>query len=265
MTPPGEGTQSLNVSYSANTNVGTATANATYAGDSNHAGASGMATFMITAATPTVTLTCPASVVYNGALQTPCSATVTDATNTEPDADRDLLEQHHRGHGDGQYHLHQRGLCHGHQVGDLRDHDRAGNGDGGQLHAVLTGPRTLLQLCVFGRLHRKPDLHQQSGLRRPGVGPVQAPGTVTPTYTNDTNFTITAVNGSVEYYAGIDDCNGNLPAERQLTGAAADAMHGDGNGRGRTEPDADGDTTQQHQRGHGDGQCQLLRRYESFG
>ncbi|MBI5822734.1 MAG: sortase [Chloroflexi bacterium] len=60
--------------YSNNTNVGTATANATYAGDANHAGNSNSATFDISQATSTVTVTCPASVIYTGAAQTPCTA-----------------------------------------------------------------------------------------------------------------------------------------------------------------------------------------------
>ncbi|HEX3123614.1 MAG TPA: kelch repeat-containing protein [Rhodanobacteraceae bacterium] len=65
---------SLSVSYSNNTNVGTASASANYTGDSNHAGSNDTKTFAITQATSTTTVTCPASVVYNGSPQTPCSA-----------------------------------------------------------------------------------------------------------------------------------------------------------------------------------------------
>ncbi|MBI5822733.1 MAG: Ig-like domain repeat protein [Chloroflexi bacterium] len=65
---------SLTPTYSNNTNVGTATANATYAGDANHAGNSNSGTFDISQATSSVTVTCPASVIYTGAAQTPCTA-----------------------------------------------------------------------------------------------------------------------------------------------------------------------------------------------
>ena len=63
--------------YTNNTNVGTATASYTYAGDANINGSSGSATFAITKANSTVTISCPASVTYNGAAQTPCSGTIT--------------------------------------------------------------------------------------------------------------------------------------------------------------------------------------------
>ena len=71
--------QSLTVSYSNNVNAGTATASATFAGDTNHAGSSGGANFTINQAPSTTTVSCPASVMYNGSAQTPCSATVTGA------------------------------------------------------------------------------------------------------------------------------------------------------------------------------------------
>jgi hypothetical protein len=71
--------QSLLVSYTDNTNAGTATASASFAGDDNHLGNSGTATFTIDKALSTTTVTCPASVTYDGNAQTPCSATVTGA------------------------------------------------------------------------------------------------------------------------------------------------------------------------------------------
>ena len=72
-------TGSLPVTYVNNVNAGTATASATYAGDSNHTGSSNSKTFAINQAGSTTTLTCPASVTYNGAAQTPCSTSVTGA------------------------------------------------------------------------------------------------------------------------------------------------------------------------------------------
>jgi hypothetical protein len=65
--------------YSDNTNAGTATAEASWAGDANHTGNTGSGSFEITQAPSTVTVTCPASVVYNGSAQTPCTASVTGA------------------------------------------------------------------------------------------------------------------------------------------------------------------------------------------
>ena len=65
--------------YVDNTVVGTATASATYGGDANHEGSSSSATFDIGKASSVTTVTCPASVTYDGSAQTPCSAAVTGA------------------------------------------------------------------------------------------------------------------------------------------------------------------------------------------
>jgi hypothetical protein len=67
------------VTYTMNTNAGTAGANATYAGDANHDGSTGSASFTIARASSATVVTCPASVTYNGAAQTPCTVAVTGA------------------------------------------------------------------------------------------------------------------------------------------------------------------------------------------
>jgi len=69
----------LTPTYMDNVNVGTAHASATYGGDANHDGSSNSATFEITKASSTVTVTCPPSATYTGAALTPCSAVVTGA------------------------------------------------------------------------------------------------------------------------------------------------------------------------------------------
>ena len=76
-TGPGLSTTDKVLTYTNNTNLGTATASYTYAGDANINGASGSAIFTIVKANPTVSLTCPPSVAYTAAAQTPCSVTVT--------------------------------------------------------------------------------------------------------------------------------------------------------------------------------------------
>ena len=66
--------------YANNINAGTATASYTYAESTNHLGSSDSETFTIGQVTTTTTVTCPAGpFTYNGAAQTPCSATVTGA------------------------------------------------------------------------------------------------------------------------------------------------------------------------------------------
>jgi hypothetical protein len=70
---------SLTVSYNDNTNAGTASASASYDGDANHHASSGSGTFTIGKASSSTTVSCPASVTYNGSAQTPCTATVTGA------------------------------------------------------------------------------------------------------------------------------------------------------------------------------------------
>jgi hypothetical protein len=59
--------------------AGTATADASYGGDANHLSSSNSASFTIDKASSTTTVTCPASVIYSGSAQTPCSAAATGA------------------------------------------------------------------------------------------------------------------------------------------------------------------------------------------
>lgn len=71
---------SVAIVYANNTNAGTATADATYAGDANHTGSTAaQVSFTISQAASTTSVTCPASVTYNGSAQTPCTANVTGA------------------------------------------------------------------------------------------------------------------------------------------------------------------------------------------
>jgi hypothetical protein len=77
VTGPNGFNQPLNVSYTSNTNVGTATANASYTGVGNYQSSNGSANFQITAAPTTTIVSCPTSVAYTGAAQTPCTATAT--------------------------------------------------------------------------------------------------------------------------------------------------------------------------------------------
>ncbi|OLB40608.1 MAG: hypothetical protein AUH11_01485 [Acidobacteria bacterium 13_2_20CM_57_17] len=71
--------QSLTPTYTSNTSAGTATANASFTGDANHIGSTDSKTFTIGQASSTTTVTCPASVIYNGSAQTPCTAVATGA------------------------------------------------------------------------------------------------------------------------------------------------------------------------------------------
>src|SRR3989441_443980 len=78
-------------SYSDNTNVGTATASYSFAGDANHEGSSDSKTFGITKASSTTVVTCPASAVYTGAAQTPCTAQANGAGMTSVDVSASLV------------------------------------------------------------------------------------------------------------------------------------------------------------------------------
>ena len=78
---------SANITYSANTNVGTATANSTWAGDANHTGSTAaQSSFTITKTTSTNVITCPASVTYTGSALTPCTDVITGAGLTTTSA-----------------------------------------------------------------------------------------------------------------------------------------------------------------------------------
>jgi subtilisin family serine protease len=77
----GAGSLSLTPSatYTDNTNVGTATASYTFTGDADHTGSSDSKNFTIDKASSTTVVSCPASVVYTGSPQTPCTVSVTGA------------------------------------------------------------------------------------------------------------------------------------------------------------------------------------------
>jgi len=67
----------LEVGYSNNLHAGSATATAGWGGDANHLGATDSVGFTIAKATSATTVTCPASVYFTGAAQTPCTAVAT--------------------------------------------------------------------------------------------------------------------------------------------------------------------------------------------
>ena len=79
--------QSVPVTYTANTDVGTVTASAAFAGTAAHKPSSASATFAITKAASTTTLDCPASVAFTGSAHEPCTAIVSGpglATSVAP-------------------------------------------------------------------------------------------------------------------------------------------------------------------------------------
>ncbi|KAF2419422.1 hypothetical protein B2K11_06585 [Microbacterium sp. B35-30] len=67
---------SFQPSYANNVGAGNASVSFQYAGDANHEPSQDATTFVIDKASSSITLTCPASVVYTGAPHTPCTATV---------------------------------------------------------------------------------------------------------------------------------------------------------------------------------------------
>src|SRR5262249_5626670 len=66
-------------STDAPTNAGSYLASATFAGSDLYSGSSGNAPFTISPASSITTVTCPPSVTYTGAAQTPCSLSETGA------------------------------------------------------------------------------------------------------------------------------------------------------------------------------------------
>jgi hypothetical protein len=72
--------QPLDVQYSPNTDAGSVSASADYPGDPNHYGSSDQSGFMIDQAPSATTVSCSVlSVMYDGSIQTPCSASVSGA------------------------------------------------------------------------------------------------------------------------------------------------------------------------------------------
>ena len=71
--------ESVQVTYSSNTDAGTASASAEFLGDGNHTGSSASSGFQILQADSTVSVNCSGSVTFNGSAQEPCGAEVTGA------------------------------------------------------------------------------------------------------------------------------------------------------------------------------------------
>lgn len=73
--------QALAIAYTpgAPHNAGAYTASASFAGDVNHSGSSNSGTVQVTRAVSVTTVSCPASVAYNGSDQIPCTASVSGA------------------------------------------------------------------------------------------------------------------------------------------------------------------------------------------
>jgi hypothetical protein len=78
VTGPAELSNGLDVNYSDNVNVGMVTASAHYAGSDNYLAGDGSATFEITKATSSITISCPSEPLkFTGSAQEPCTATPT--------------------------------------------------------------------------------------------------------------------------------------------------------------------------------------------
>src|SRR5919112_624013 len=69
----------MKVNYADNSNAGTATASASYGESVNYLGSTDSKTFTITKAPSVTVVSCPASVIFNGSAQAPCTAAVTGA------------------------------------------------------------------------------------------------------------------------------------------------------------------------------------------
>jgi hypothetical protein len=85
--------------YSGNTDAGAATVSASWAGDANHADSTGTSGFAIAKADSTVTVSCPASVTFTGAAQTPCTAAATGAGMAAVDVTASLSYANNTGAG----------------------------------------------------------------------------------------------------------------------------------------------------------------------
>ena len=210
--------QSVPVTYLNNIDAGTATANATYASTTDYSTASGSATFQITHASPTVTVTCPVSVVYDGAALTPCTATVTDAVT---------------------------GLNQSVPV-TYTNNTNAGTATANATYTATTDYATASGSATFainpapvtatggsfsgfydGNTH-SPSACVVTGTYTGGltctdtpssVGPGAGTGTVVPTYTSDPNFAITAVNGTWTIALASTTVTLTCPASVDYTGS----------------------------------------------
>ena len=150
----------------------------------------------ITQASSTVTVTCPASVLYNGAGADTLHGDGDGLGRTEPVADGDLHQQHQRGHGHCQCQLRGRRKSRGEQqLGELRDQPGAGNGDGGSYNGVVDASTHAPSACAVTGAYTG----TLSCTNNPAsVGPAVGSGTVLPVVSGGTltNFAITAVNGA---------------------------------------------------------------------
>jgi hypothetical protein len=175
---------SASLTYTGNTNVGTATANASYAGDANHFGSTGSGNFAITKASSSVIVTCPASVVYNGSAQTPCTAKVTSVGMSDVNVSAFLTYTGNTNVGIA--------AANASYAGDANHFGSTGSGN----FTITKAPSTTTVSCpasvVYTGSAQTPCTASYSG-----VGGLS--GILTPTYSNNVNVGTAAASAS---YAG---------------------------------------------------------------
>ena len=174
----------------------------------------------ITGASSTVTLTCPASVVYNGAAQTPCTATVTGAGGLSQSVTVTYTNNTNAGTATANASF----------AGDA-NHSASSNSanftinpatvtaTAGSYSGVYDGStHTTLPLCALAGSYTGSLTCANSPA---SVGPGIGSGTVTPTVTGGSaNFAITSVNGSWSITNATSTVTVTCPASVTFNGAA---------------------------------------------
>ena len=226
----------------------------------DNAGApSNIATLLVTVAkAPTTTVvTCPPSVPYTGAAQTPCTATVTSADGLNQTVPVTYTANVNVGTA----------TASAAYPGDA-DHKSSNDSETFAIEKIAT---TTVVTCPA-------SVNYTGAAHTPCTATVtSADGlnqSLTVTHSNNVNAgTATAsaaYAGDANHNASNDSATFAInplasstvvtcPVSVGYTGAGAHALHGGRDERRRLEPVIDGDPRRQHQRGHGDGQCRLQR------
>jgi len=177
--------------YANNTNAGTASASYDFAGDANHTGSSDSKTFTIAKATSTTTVSCPAGpYTYNGAAQTPCSATVEGVAGLHTTADPTYANNVHAGTATASYEF-------------AGDNNHEGS-SGSSTFTIGKAGSTTVVTCGTGPFTYDGSPHTPCAVHVTGIGGLDL--TPSPSYAANTD----AGTATASYeFAGDDDHTGS--------------------------------------------------------
>ena len=223
-------------------------------------------TWSVTQASSTVTVSCPAGVVYSGAAQTPCTATVTGSGGLSQSLTVSYTNNTNAGTatasasfaGDANH-------AAGSNSGNFTINPAAVTATAGSYSGVYDGSsHAPLPACAVTGTYTGTLTCTSTPA---SVGPAVGSGAVTPTVSGGTltNFTITSVNGAWSITKGSSSVAITCPASVSYNGAAQTPCTATVTGAGGLSQSLTVSYTSNTNAGTATAKCQLCGRYRSCG